>query len=284
MIHRDIKPGNILVDRTGVAKLLDMGLARFYQDEQDQLTLKYDDKNVLGTADYVAPEQTRDSRNIDIRADIYGMGATFYFVLAGRPPFPEATMAEKLIAHQSKMPTPLRDIRSEISTGVARIIDKMMAKDPKDRFQTPQDVVDALEVWTQEPIDPPTADEMPRLSPAAMESGYATKPGAPSAPELVVPSREPAPPRAKEQVPARPAPTRSQIPEPDDRDIEEGVTVPVPPSMRPAFAARKPTGSESEIDLVAMFGQPTIRPTRPRPRRGRSALASRRRRPEACVR
>src|SRR5262245_41572240 len=92
MIHRDIKPGNLLVDRTGVAKLLDMGLARFYQDEQDQLTIKYDDKNVLGTADYVAPEQIGDSRNIDIRADIYGMGATFYYVLTGQPPFPEPTM------------------------------------------------------------------------------------------------------------------------------------------------------------------------------------------------
>jgi serine/threonine protein kinase len=174
MIHRDIKPGNIMVDRQGTAKLLDMGLARFYHDEKDQLTLKYDDKNVLGTADYVSPEQTRDSRNVDIRADIYGMGATFYYILTGQPPFPEPTVAEKLIAHQTKKPRPIREIRPEVPVGVAKIIEKMMAKDPKDRFQTPQDVVDALEIWTQQPIDPPPAEEMPKLSPAAMKPGFGT--------------------------------------------------------------------------------------------------------------
>jgi serine/threonine protein kinase len=180
MIHRDIKPGNIMVDRQGTAKLLDMGLARFYRDEKDQLTLKYDDKNVLGTADYVAPEQTRDSRNIDIRADIYGMGATFYYILTGQPPFPEPSVAEKLIAHQTKKPRPIRELRPEVPVGLAKIIDKMMAKDPKERFQTPQEVVDALEVWTQQPIDPPPADEMPKLSPAAMRPSFGT--GAPVVP------------------------------------------------------------------------------------------------------
>src|SRR5262245_17446691 len=172
MIHRDIKPGNIMVDRGGTAKLLDMGLARFYRDEKDQLTLKYDDKNVLGTADYVAPEQTRDSRNIDIRADIYGMGATFYYVLAGQPPFPEATVAEKLIAHQTKKPRPVRELRNEVPPGVSKIIEKRMAKDPKDRYQSPQEVADALEVWTQQLIDPPPATEMPKLSPAATDPSF----------------------------------------------------------------------------------------------------------------
>src|SRR5579871_4347540 len=172
MIHRDIKPGNIMVDRHGVAKLLDMGLARLYRDEQDQLTLKYDDKNVLGTADYVSPEQTRDSRNIDVRADIYGMGATFYYVLTGQPPFPEVTVAEKLIAHQTKKPRSVRELRSEVPAGIAKIVEKMLAKDPKDRFQVPQEIVDALEIWTKQPIDPPSDNEMPKLSPAAMDPHY----------------------------------------------------------------------------------------------------------------
>lgn len=265
MIHRDIKPGNILVDRQGVAKLLDMGLARFYHDEQDQLTLKYDDKNVLGTADYVAPEQTRDSRNIDIRADVYGMGATFYYILAGQPPFPEATIAEKLIAHQTKKPTPLRDLRSEIPQGVARIIEKMMAKDPKDRYQTPQEVVDALEVWTQQPIDPPPADEMPRLSPAATEAMFATAKTAPTpAPAPAPAAREPAPAarpappiRTEEKSPSRPTGSRPvlKLPDPrdhDDREIEEGVTVPVPPSLTPTLTSARKGGSESMIDLVGL--------------------------------
>src|SRR5262249_28947138 len=86
VIHRDIKPGNILVDRLGISKILDMGLARFYHSDDDMLTKKYDEKSVLGTADYVAPEQTINSHDVDVRADIYSLGATFYYILAGRGP------------------------------------------------------------------------------------------------------------------------------------------------------------------------------------------------------
>ena len=238
MIHRDVKPGNIMVDRQGVAKLLDMGLARFYQDEQDQLTLKYDDKNVLGTADYVAPEQTRDSRNIDIRADIYGMGATFYYVLTGQPPFPEATVAEKLLAHQSKKAKPIRELRTDVPQGIARIVEKMMAKDPKDRYQTPQDVVDALAVWTEQPIDPPTMDELPRLSPAAMEPTFATaKPP---------PPRETGYVRSGDVVKARSSPVLAL---PDVRDdLDEGATIPVPAA---AVAAGVQTAGHGS-DVVEM--------------------------------
>ncbi len=255
MIHRDIKPGNILVDRQGVAKLLDMGLARFYRDEQDQLTLKFDDKNVLGTADYVAPEQTRDSRNIDIRADIYGMGATFYYILAGQPPFPDGTVADKLKAHQTKKAKPIRELRTDVSQGVARILEKMLAKDPKDRYQTPQDVVDALEVWTQQPIGPPSAEEMPRLSPAAMEPTFATaaKPKPASSHAI----RDATFVRPEELATNRS--TSSPIialPEIPEDDIENGVTVPVPPALRAiaAAAASKPMGTGSVVDLVGVFG------------------------------
>src|SRR5208282_6782665 len=97
----DIKPGNILVDRNGIVKILDMGLARFFHDEEDLLTKKYDE-NVLGTADYLSPEQALDSHAVDIRADIYSLGATFYYLLAGKPPYSEEkTLAQKMIAKQS---------------------------------------------------------------------------------------------------------------------------------------------------------------------------------------
>src|SRR5262249_26689149 len=88
LVHRDIKPGNLIVDRSGTVKILDMGLARFFNDEEDLLTKKYDE-NVLGTADYLAPEQALDSHGVDIRADIYSLGGTFYFCLTGRTPFSE---------------------------------------------------------------------------------------------------------------------------------------------------------------------------------------------------
>src|SRR5436190_1565764 len=116
LVHRDIKPGNILVDRNGIVKVLDMGLARFFHDTEDILTKKYDE-NVLGTADYLAPEQALDSHTADIRADIYSLGGTFYFCLTGKTPFAEGTVAQKLIWHQTRQPKSLKTIRPDIDDG-----------------------------------------------------------------------------------------------------------------------------------------------------------------------
>ncbi|MDY3556969.1 protein kinase [Gemmata sp. JC717] len=178
LIHRDIKPGNILVDRKGVARILDMGLARFLNDHTDQLTIKYDDKIVLGTADYVAPEQVANSHSVDIRADIYGLGATLYFLLAGHPPFPTGTVSQKLLWHRTKDPTPVRQIRPEVPEGLAVIVGKMMAKDPKARFQTPAQVVAELDAYLPASVPLPSRDEMPLLSPAAMEGASPDDEGA----------------------------------------------------------------------------------------------------------
>ena len=169
IIHRDVKPGNVLIDRKGVARILDLGLARFINDHSDQLTLKYDDKIVLGTADYVAPEQVANSHAVDIRADIYALGATFYFLLAGHPPFPTGTVSQKLLWHRTKEPTAIRAIRPEIPDGLAIIMAKMMAKDTKGRYQTPAQVVADLEAWIPAVVPLPNPDEMPLLSPAAMD-------------------------------------------------------------------------------------------------------------------
>src|SRR3954462_3743393 len=140
-----------------------MGLARFFNDEEDLLTKKYDE-NVLGTADYLAPEQALDSHSVDIRADVYSLGGTFYFCLTGRTPFAEGSVAQKLIWHQTRQPRPIRSTRPEVPEGIAAIVDRMMAKDAAVRFQTPQEVADALAPWTQTPIPPPPEREMPQFS------------------------------------------------------------------------------------------------------------------------
>jgi serine/threonine protein kinase len=162
MVHRDIKPGNLMVDRAGTVKVLDMGLARIFSDSEEVLT-----RGILGTPDYFAPEQSKDSHNVDIRADIYGLGCTFYYLLTGAPPFPEGSIAQKLVWHQTRPPKPIRALRPEVPEGLAAVIHKMLAKDPAQRYQTPAELAEALTPWTQTPIPPPSEAEMPRLSLAA---------------------------------------------------------------------------------------------------------------------
>jgi serine/threonine protein kinase len=167
LVHRDIKPGNLLIDRTGTVKILDLGLARFFDNKADNVTEKYDERTVLGTADYLAPEQAVQSK-VDIRADIYSLGATFYFLLAGRAPFQDGSVAQKLVWHQMKQPEPLTTYRSDLPEGLQHVIERMMAKQPDQRYQEPADVVEALAPWTAMPIAPPESKEMPRLSPAIL--------------------------------------------------------------------------------------------------------------------
>jgi serine/threonine protein kinase len=188
LVHRDIKPGNLLLDRGGTLKVLDMGLARFFNDEDDILTRKYEE-NVLGTADYLAPEQALDSHTVDIRADIYSLGATLYFCLTGRTPFGEGTVAQKLIWHQTRQPRPIGTFRQDVPAGLVAVLEKMMAKDADQRYQTPAEVAEALAPWTQGEVAPPPEKEMPRLSPAAtgaVPAGEATvvstPPAGPSSP------------------------------------------------------------------------------------------------------
>ncbi len=133
----------------------------------DGLTKGQNFRYVLGTLDYQAPEQAVDSHEVDIRADIYGLGATLYFLLTGQPVFPEGTIAEKLSWHQRRQPRPISDYRADVPAGLTAIVDRMLAKSPSDRYQEPADVVDVLAEWTHEPIPPPSESELPRLSKAA---------------------------------------------------------------------------------------------------------------------
>ncbi len=143
LIHRDIKPSNLIVNGDGVVKLLDFGLARL-SNTQTNLTST---GQLVGTLDFLAPEQAADSRSVDIRADIYSLGCTLYFLLSGRPPFAGLdyeTAASKIRAHLADEPRPIAASNRHVPLAVIDCLERMMAKNPIDRFQTPAAVAAAL--------------------------------------------------------------------------------------------------------------------------------------------
>lgn len=148
LIHRDIKPANLLIDTKGVVKILDLGLARFADDLEASLTNEHDEK-VLGTVDYLAPEQAIDSHLVDARADIYSLGCTLYFALTGRPPFPSGTLAQRVVAHQKQEPESVMLLRPDCPADLALILRKMMAKAREARYQSAREVAAALAAWCQ---------------------------------------------------------------------------------------------------------------------------------------
>ncbi len=144
VIHRDVKPANLLVDQDGNIRLLDMGLALVTAGDDESLTVA-NNENVLGTADYLAPEQALNSHQVDHRADIYGLGCTLYFLLTGKPPFSDGTLAQRIAKHQSEMPTPIRQLRSDCPGELEGICVKMIQKDPRYRYQSAKEVAEVLE-------------------------------------------------------------------------------------------------------------------------------------------
>lgn len=160
LVHRDIKPGNLLLDRQGVIKILDMGLARFFHEDSAAFIKEYEVGYIIGTGDYIAPEQIVDSR-VDIRADIYSLGGTLYYLLTGKSPFQDGTNSQKIMWHQVRHPKSLKLIRPDVPDELVRILQKMMAKEPGRRYQTPAEVAEAFVPLTQTPIVPPTLQELP---------------------------------------------------------------------------------------------------------------------------
>ncbi len=145
LVHRDIKPSNIMLGRTGEVKLLDLGLARFYAESTGEETTGTG--IAMGTADYMAPEQAADSRAVDIRADLYALGCTLYKLLSGRAPFSGAdyrTTLEKLNAHVHQPAPFIRGLVPDVPERLAAILDRLLAKDPNDRFVAPAEVAEAI--------------------------------------------------------------------------------------------------------------------------------------------
>jgi serine/threonine-protein kinase len=160
LVHRDIKPANLLVTADAVTvKILDMGLARLLNLEEDESKTALTQTGVvMGTPDFMAPEQALDSSTVDIRADIYSLGCTLYFLLCGAPPFPIGSLTQKLLWHQQREPEPLEKKRPDLPPELLVVVWKMMAKDPAERYTTPAEVAHALEPFVHLDIPVPEGD------------------------------------------------------------------------------------------------------------------------------
>ncbi len=191
IIHRDIKPANFLLTREEgrpVVKLLDFGLAQAEDETQARLTR---DGSTVGTVDYLSPEQARDSSAADIRSDIYSLGCTCYHLLAGHPPFPEGGLGERIYKHMLADPPDLRLLNPRVSDSLWAILSKMLAKESEERYQTPAELLEALDA----------ARRGISLAPPGRPSDPTSAPSSPSRPTQLPTRSTPIP---TEATPARP--------------------------------------------------------------------------------
>ena len=284
LIHRDIKPENLILvggrpDNTarGTLKILDIGTGRALFDE-GQSTELTNDGDLLGTPEYMAPEQARDPRKADIRADIYSVGCVLYHALAGRPPFADANRVRLLIKHATEAPRPIREINPSVPEGLQQILDWMLTKDPAARYPTPARAAQGLQVFLAA-----GAEEGQAKTDASMDAylhwlqsqdpdAGKEPPTAPAfpPPTLVFPAAPPTRPAPADPVPPRrpdPAPVAAVVAVTDSPTID--VTVPVPPRRpdpAPVAAVVAVTDSPTiDVEVVPETIAPRRRPPVPPP-------------------
>jgi serine/threonine protein kinase len=172
LVHRDLKPSNMMLvgsspDSTlqATLKVLDIGLGRTLFDESAGDENLTSEGVLLGTPDYMSPEQARDPRTIDIRSDIYSLGCVLYHLLAGQPPFPDTNIISQMIRHSTETPKPLKSFNPAVPDGLQQIVNWMMAKEPAQRYPTPERAAQALQVFLvagNEQLAAPEADPQMR--------------------------------------------------------------------------------------------------------------------------
>jgi serine/threonine protein kinase len=207
LVHRDVNPMNILIDRDGTAKLTDLGLAIDLADQGDAVTR---DGATVGTFDYISPEQARHSRSIDTRSDLYSLGCALYHMIAGRVPFPQPSLPEKLYAHQSLAPEPLESIVAGLPPGLSKVIGTMMAKRPEDRYAAPIEAARALAPFQCGPITLAEIEAAPEV-PIWIDSGSGSGSGSDSAARVPAPESQGSFPPATPEPAVRGTPHGSDI-------------------------------------------------------------------------
>ncbi|HWE36144.1 MAG TPA: serine/threonine-protein kinase [Isosphaeraceae bacterium] len=167
VIHRDVKPANLLVTPDGHVKITDLGLALQVEADEDERVTR--DGTTVGTVDYMAPEQARDSRATSVRSDIYSLGCTMYYVLTGMPPFAGGDVTEKLRRHAIEPAPDVRRLRPEVPAALSLLIRRMMAKEPEARFADYDQLIAALDAL---PIADSGDDDLPPLVPLDAEPDF----------------------------------------------------------------------------------------------------------------
>jgi serine/threonine protein kinase len=147
LVHRDLKPSNILITPNDHAKVLDLGLAIMQGEKPGDRRVVGGQGYVVGSMDYIAPEQVEDASKADTRSDIYGLGCTLYFALTGRQPFPGGSAQDKLHCHRTQEPVPVEELKPDVAPGFAFLLRRMMAKRPEDRFASAADVQEEFRKW-----------------------------------------------------------------------------------------------------------------------------------------
>jgi serine/threonine protein kinase len=266
LVHRDIKPGNFMLigsqpdsTQSATLKILDIGMGRALFEEGAPTAGNFDltnEDSLLGTAEYMAPEQARDPHGADIRADIYGVGCVLYHALTGQPPFTDANRVRQLLRHATEEPRPVKELNPEVPDGLQQILNWMLAKDPARRYPTPDRAAQALQVFQvagDEPAPDKNTNMKNYLNWLASQAGAAettTFPPPPAKPEVgqppttvePVPLVLPTPPPATRSAPAPAQPTRQRASAPS-------TSRPALPKTRPAKLDRAKE-KEQVIDLT----------------------------------
>lgn len=155
LIHRDLKPANILVTPRKHVKVLDLGFALEEGETGGDIRVVGGEGYVVGTMDYIAPEQIEDPTKVDARSDLYALGCTLYYVLTGQPPFPGGTSKEKMHRHRHATPDPIQTLNPDVPRDLVAIVEKLMAKEPDARYSTAEEVGAVLSEWITDIVVPP---------------------------------------------------------------------------------------------------------------------------------